>query len=155
MTISGYPARIQTLYNWIHRKRLLPEERSTFRGYNTADHPRHPSLEQKLQILHRCFKLGEVVQSISNEVGYNTASIYAWRHKYIQKGAAALMNPPNERGRGKLIEGAAVSSQELGELKTKIQDMQLEIDILKETINVLKKGLGINKTPLSTGGSDC
>lgn len=42
MTILGYPARRQTLYNWIHRKRILPEERSTFRGYNTEDHPRHP-----------------------------------------------------------------------------------------------------------------
>ena len=139
ITILGYPARRQTLYNWIHRKRILPEERSTFRGYNTEDHPRHPSLEQKLQILHRCFELGEDVQSVSNEVGYSTASIYAWRRKYIQKGAAALMNPPNERRRGKLIEGNAASSQEIDELKTKIQDMQLELDILKETINVLRQ----------------
>ena len=127
ITILGYPARRQTLYNWIHRKRILPEERSTFRGYNTEDHPRYPSLKQKLQILHRCFELGEDVQSVSNEVGYSTASIYAWRRKYIQKGAAALMNPPNERRRGKLIEGNAASSQEIDELKTKIQDMQLEL----------------------------
>ena len=49
------------------------------------------------------------------------------------------MNPPNERGRGKLIEGKAASSQELGELKVKIQDIQMEIDILKETIDILKK----------------
>lgn len=60
VTILGYPSRRQTLYNWIHRKRILPEERSTFRGYNTEDHPRHHSLEQKLQILHRCFELGGV-----------------------------------------------------------------------------------------------
>ena len=59
---------------------------------------------------------------------YSTASIYAWRRKYIQKGAAALMNPPNERGRGKLIEEKAASLQEIGELKAKIQDMQTEID---------------------------
>lgn len=67
--------------------------------------------------------MGEDVQSLSNEVGYSTASIYAWQRKYIRKGAAALMNPSNERGRGKLIEGKAASSQELGELKAKIQDM--------------------------------
>ena len=139
ITVLGYPARRQTLYNWINRKRILPEERTTFRGYNTEEHPRNPTLEQKLQILHRCFELGEVVQSVSNEVGYSTASIYAWRRKYIQKGAAALMNPPNERDRGKLIEGQAASSQGIGELQAKIQDMQMEIDILKETIDVLKK----------------
>lgn len=150
ITVLGYPARRQTLYHWINRKRILPEESITFRGYNTEEHLPHPTLEQKLQILHRCFELGEVVQSVSNEIGYSTASIYAWRRKYIQKGAAALMNPPNERGRGKLIEGKAASSQEIGELKAKIQDMQMEIDILKETIDVLKDQ-GINKTPLSNG----
>ena len=95
--------------------------------------------------------MGEDVQSVSNEVGYSTASIYAWRCKYIRKCAAALMNPSNERGRGKLSEGKAASSQELGELKAKIQDMQMEIDILKETIDILKKDPGINKTPLSNG----
>lgn len=30
ITILGYSARRQTLYNWIHRKRILPEGRSTF-----------------------------------------------------------------------------------------------------------------------------
>lgn len=29
ITILGYPARRQTLYNWINRKRMLPEEWST------------------------------------------------------------------------------------------------------------------------------
>ena len=151
ITILGYPARRQTLYNWIHRKRILPEEKSTFRGYNTKEHPRHPPLEQKLQILHRCFEMGEDVQSVSNEVGYSTASIYTWRRKYIQKGAAALMNPSKERGRGKLTEGKAFDSRELDELKAKLQDMQLEIDILKQTIDVLKKDPGINRIPLING----
>lgn len=151
ITILGYPARRQTLYNWINRKRILPEGKSTFRGYNTEDHPRHPPLEQKLQILHRCFEMGEDVQSVSNEVGYSTASIYAWRRKYLQKGAAALMNSSNERRRGKLAAGEPAPSKELDELKAKVQDMQLEIDILKQTIDVLKKDPGINKTPLSNG----
>jgi putative transposase len=30
ITILGYPARRQTLYNWINRKRMLPENRCTF-----------------------------------------------------------------------------------------------------------------------------
>lgn len=148
IAILGYPARRQTLYNWINRNRMLPEEKCTFRGYNTPEHPRHPPLELKLEVLHRCFELGEDVQSVSNEVGYSTASIYAWRRKYIQKGASALMNPPKERSRGKLTGGKPASSRELDELNAKIQDMQLEIDILKETIEVLKKDPGISKAPL-------
>lgn len=38
ITILGYPARRQTLYNWINRKRILLEGKSTFRGYDTADY---------------------------------------------------------------------------------------------------------------------
>lgn len=45
ITIVGYPARRQALYNWINRKRILPEKGSTFRDYNTESHPRQPSLK--------------------------------------------------------------------------------------------------------------
>ena len=148
ITILGYPKRRQTLYNWLNRKRMLPEDRSTFRGYNSKDHPRHPSLKLKLEALHRCFELGEDVQSVANEIGYSTASIYTWRKKYIRKGAAALMNRSDERPRGDLTEGAPASTKELEQLKEQIQDMQMEIDILKETINVLKKDPGIDQTAL-------
>ena len=48
ITILGYPACGQTLYNCINLKRMLPEEWSTFRGYNTKEHPRHSSLNLKL-----------------------------------------------------------------------------------------------------------
>ena len=82
----------------------VPKERSAFRGYNTED---HPPLERKLEILHRCFELGEDVQSVSSEAGDSMANIYAWRREYIQKGAAVLMNPSNERTRGKLAERKA------------------------------------------------
>lgn len=41
--------------------------------------------------------------------------------------------------RGILPEGEPSSSKEVEQLKSQMQDMQLEIDILKETLNVLKK----------------
>lgn len=52
------------------------------------------------------------------------------------------MNPPNERRRGKLIEGNAASSQEIDELKTKIQDMlgcfqAIQIPVPKRLIRLL------------------
>ncbi len=44
---------------------------------------------------------------------------------------------------GTLVEGSVsstdISSDEINQLKAQMQDMQLEIDILKETINVLKR----------------
>ena len=146
--LLGYPARRQTLYNWINRKRMLPENRSTFRGYNTEEHPRHPPLQVKLDAVRRCFEEGEDVQSVSNEIGYSTASIYTWRKKYILKGTAALMNTKKEHKRGNLPEGQTASSSEIDELKSQLMEMQLEIDILKETINVLKKDPGVDQTAL-------
>ena len=40
---------------------------------------------------------------------------------------------------GKLPQGDTVSLKEVEQLKAQILDMQLEIDILKETLDVLKK----------------
>ena len=75
---------------------------------------------------------------VSKEVGYSRASIYTWRKKYIQKGAVALMNTHDDL-RGKLSECKPVSANEVESLKSQLQEMQLEIDILKETIEVLRK----------------
>ncbi|SHL11461.1 hypothetical protein SAMN05216582_1497, partial [Selenomonas ruminantium] len=51
--------------------------------------------------------------------------------------------------RGSLKEGSLeVPQEELDALKQKMHDMQLEMDILKETIAVLKKDPGINLEPL-------
>lgn len=76
ITQLGYPARRQTLYNWIIRRKHLTKECSSFHGFNTPEQPRHPALELKLNALHRCFGLGENVQSVSDEIGYSIASIY-------------------------------------------------------------------------------
>ena len=115
---------------------MLPDDKSTFGGYKTPKHPRHPPLELKLKVLHRCFELGEDVPSVSYEIGYSKTSIYTWWKKYIRKGAAALMNPCADRARGKLTEGQPASSKKSDELKAQVQDMQLEIDVLKATIDV-------------------
>lgn len=41
--------------------------------------------------------------------------------------------------RGKLPQKEPVSSESVEQLKAQMKDMQLELDILKETLNVLKK----------------
>ena len=84
---------------------------------------------------------------VSEEIGYSRASIYAWRRKYIQKGTLALMNE-KDIPRKELTAGNLSSIKELEQLKEQLQDMQMEIDILKETINVLKKDPGVNQTSL-------
>lgn len=90
--------------------------------------------------IHRCFELGESIKSVSEEIGYTRASIYSWRKKYLRGGITALMNDknitPNTLTEGSL---STASAPDLAQLQTQIRDMQMEIDILKETINVLKK----------------
>ena len=50
--------------------------------------------------------------------------------------------------RGKLPKGEPASSEEIEKQKSQMQDMQLEIDILKETLEVLKKDPGVDMTTL-------
>lgn len=93
-----------------------------------------------MNAIHRCFELGESIKSVSEEIGYTRASIYSWRKKYLRGGIIALMNDKNITP-NTLTEGSSstVSAPDLAQLQAQIRDMQMEIDILKETINVLKK----------------
>lgn len=115
---------------------------------NTAGHPRDPSLEVKMDALHRCFELGESIRSVSEEIGYTRATIYAWRKKYLRGGTAALKNdkniPPDTLKEG----NTPAPANEIEQLHAQMQDMQMEIDILKETINLLKKDPGIDQSAL-------
>lgn len=145
--VLGYPTR-GALYTWIGNEGTTKSPRKKSNHVNTAEHPRNPSLEVKMDALHRCFKLGESIKSVSEEIGYTRASIYAWRKKYLRGGTAALKNdkniPPDT-----LTEGtASVPANEIELLHAQMRDMQMEIDILRETINVLKKDPGIDQTAL-------
>lgn len=144
--ILGYPER-RILYDWIRNEGKPKKQRKILDITNTKIHPRNPPFKVKMDALHRCFELGESIKLVSEDIGYTRASIYAWRKKYLQKGAVALMNDKNIQPET-LKEGSAVSNTKVEELRAQMLDMQLEIDILKETINVLKKDPGINLTSL-------
>lgn len=149
----GYPSR-HLLYDWLKEEgKIKPPRKQLPKRINPPDNPRNPPLEVKLDAIKRCYEHGESVQSVSEDIGYSRASIYQWRKRYLKEGAVALMNNKNIKP-GALIEGSnaskesTLSSQVVEELKSQMLDMQLEIDILKETINVLKKDPGIDQTTL-------
>ena len=152
--ILGYPTRKQ-LYNWIASENISPKGRKPLpRIANSPEHPRNPSLAVKLDAIKRCFEYGESIKYVSEDIGYSRASIYQWRKRYLKEGTLGLMNNKNIPP-GKLKEGTAsaesiaVSSHEVEKLKAQMLEMQMEIDILKETINVLKKDPGIDQAALS------
>lgn len=101
-------------------------------------------MDLKISAIRACFEEGNDVQLVSAQIGYSRASIYAWRRRYLKKGMLGLMNT-KDRKRGKLesptdSEVASFSSDdELRQLKDQLYEMQMEIDILKATIDVLKK----------------
>ena len=146
--LLGYPESRQGLYLWLRQRNAAPKKKAERRRVNNSpDHPLHPSLETKLDILRRCFIEGGNVQLVSEETGYSRASIYTWRRKFQSGGPARLMNSKDDP-RGKLNKGIPSSTNEIDSLKQQMLEMQLEIDILKETINVLKKDPGVSKAPL-------
>lgn len=150
--ILGYPTR-RNLYTWIAEENNPPKTRKEYPVINNPpDHPRNPPLEVKLDAIHRCYELGENIKYVSEDIGYSRASIYQWRKRYLKEGTLGLMNHKNITP-GTLVEGSVsstdISSDEINQLKAQMQDMQLEIDILKETINVLKKDPDIDQSALS------
>ena len=148
--VLGYPTK-RALYKWIANEEKIKMERKPLELINTVEHPRNPSIEVKMSAIYRCFESGENVNSVSEDIGYSRASIYQWRKRYLKEGTIGLMNNKNITP-GRLIAGtpsAEASSNEIKQLKEQMQEMQLEIDILKETINVLKKDLGIDQSALS------
>ena len=144
----AYPSR-QAMYLWIENRNKSSKKKALRKKRNNSPvHPLHPSYEVKMNTIHRCFTLGDNVQLVAEEIGYSRASIYTWRKKFIREGVHGLMNP-NDKPRGKVPEGEPSSTEEIKKLKELLQDMQLEIDILKETLNVLKKDPGVDIKALS------
>ncbi|MEL7622190.1 MAG: IS3 family transposase [Clostridiales bacterium] len=142
----GYPAR-RTLYIWIDDEDTPREPRKTPTA-NAVSSPRYASLEVKTEALRRCFEEGERVESVAEDIGYTKSSIFAWQKKYLRGGAVALMNKKNIPPR-KPPKGSSDSEREVAELKAQLFEMQLEIDILKETINVIKKDPDADQTALN------
>ena len=96
----GYPSK-QALYTWIANRDKPWQKPNGFRGVNTAEHPRHPSVNLKISAIRACFEEGNDVQLISAQIGYSRASIYAWHRRYLKEGMLGLMNT-KDRKRGKL-----------------------------------------------------
>ena len=150
--ILGYPTR-KNLYNWIYEEKHPTKVREDYPIVdNPPDHPRNPPLQVKLDAIHRCYELGENIKYVSEDIGYSRASIYQWRKRYLKEGTLGLMNNKNITP-GKLKEGSSndcdFSSDEIKQLQMQVQDMQLEIDVLKETINVIKKDPDIDLSALN------
>ncbi len=115
--VLGYPIQ-RALYAWIANEGSVKPDQKPLKHVNTAEHPRNPSAKVKMDTIHRCFELGENLKFLSEDIGYTRASIYSWRKKCLQEGAAALMNEPNT-----LTEVFSTSAPELAQIQIQSRDM--------------------------------
>ena len=157
VTLLGYPSR-HTLYDWYRNKIAdiadyhgsLDKEYQIKQKYiNAPNHPRNPDANLKLDAIKRCFSLGEGVEYVSRDIGYSRASIYSWYRKYQKFGVAGLMSSKKQIKRENIDFNTEPSKQqEISELQEQFKQLQMEVDVLKEALNLLKKDPGINITEL-------
>ena len=67
-----------------------------------------------------------------------------WRKRYLQGGAVSLMNTKNIKLDMSLDMDEKVSSEDAETLRKQMYELQMEMDILKETIKILKKDPGVD-----------
>ena len=127
----GYPSTTM-LYHWLER---YPKhiQMPHIRHYKQA-----PSA-LKEQTIRRCLIGGEPVKLVAEDIGYTYSAVYNWLRSYREKGKLSIMKKPKNPNPS---EPRSIDSIE--ELKEKMLDMQMEIDILKETLNILKKDPGVD-----------
>lgn len=147
----GYPSK-QTLYNWLKndelKSRLSHQEDTFIKSRKTRE---NYTPEFKLSAIKRCFENKEEIRKVSIELGISRPCLYNWRKKYLKGGVFGLMKK-HEIERGPLNKSstkiANLSNKEVQALQEHIQDLQMEVDILKEVIGVLKKDPGIDRSAL-------
>ena len=135
----GYPSA-PMLYHW-HKK--YPE----YYDVPNQKHWRQAPTELKHDVIKRCLIKGEPVKLVTEEIGYIPSLIYKWIREYREKGCFQPMK--RTTANINVNPNDITSAEDINELKAQMLDMQMEIDILKETINVLKKDPGIDQTALS------
>ena len=116
--------------------------------YDVPDqkHWRRAPVELKQRIIKRCFIEGEPVKLVAEEIGYTPSLIYKWIREYREKGHFSSMKKTTANIN---VDPSDIKSiEDINALKAQMLDMQMEIDILKETINVLKKDPGVDQTAL-------
>ena len=145
----GYPTR-EGFYKWLRDSKNPPNKvkASRKRINNSPEHPLHPPPELKLETISRCFERGENVKLVSEEIGYSRPTIYAWKRLYDKKGAAAFMRY-QDIPREKIEKPSDSASEEIAELRALIRKMQLKIDVLEETIKVIKKDRDVDLKTLT------
>ena len=76
-------------------------------------------------------------------------SIYKWYRQYKKYGVSGPMSSKKQIKRENIdFNAESAPAQDIAELQEQIKQLQMEVDVLKEALNLLKKDPGINITEL-------
>ena len=76
-------------------------------------------------------------------------SIYGWYRQYQKYGVAGLMSSKKQIKRENIdFNTKSIPAHDISELQKQIKQLQMEVDVLKEALNLLKKDPGISVTEL-------
>ena len=133
--VIGYPER-STLWLWVKSDDRYSDLGST----NRLKYP----LELRVKAVDMMLNQHKNGLEVSRELGVdNPVSVYLWRKAYLEGGIDAL-TPKGRRKRSSKVGGKpAVAPEVIDELMAKNEEMKLEIDLLKNAIEILQEKSGI------------
>ncbi|MDC7689805.1 IS3 family transposase [Vogesella indigofera] len=136
----GYPGR-KTLSAWLDE--LHPEMRKRLVGKARAD--AHPQELKQAAVIALCSRQGSA-RDIAQELGVTRPTLYNWKDQLLDRGVPASMK--RHRDSSPAAEQAELEQQR-DALQRDILQLQLEHDILKKAVELIKKDLGVDLHLLS------
>lgn len=80
--------------------------------------------------------MGEGVEYVSREIGYSRTSIYKWYRQYKKFGVVGLMSDKKQIKRETIdFDKEDIKKQNVSNLQEQINQLQMEVDVLKEALN--------------------
>lgn len=133
----GYPS-VRCLYGWIARRDGAGRAR-----------PRavRCSVQEKAAAARRVLS-GERCADVAADVGVSAATVLNWRRAYVEEGVGALMTGDDVRRPGPRADAGSLPD-DAGELKRMVLELQLENDLMRQVVELLKKDPGVDPARLS------
>ena len=143
--LTGYPSR-ETLRLWL-RQRQQGSLPPASRGSKRATRPRHSNVtpEERIRACVRSFGDRNAIRAVAKELGVDRSSLYTWIRKY-QEGSLPMKKKKSKRA--PQSEVVSNKDQEIRDLQEALYESQMEADILRETIKILKKDPGVDPSQL-------
>lgn len=141
----GYPGRT-VMYTWIKGRDNIDELASKRRGPKTGYKNHYASTDTKILAVKRVLEDNEDINDVAKEIGFHPVTVRVWINMYLKEGAASLVNTRNKI---KEPVNHNIESEEAETLQAQIEDLRMEVDILKETIEVIKKDPCVDQRALT------